>query len=375
MNPETPERPDDASLRREQATRREFLTGEAVRKQAASTAEATARAIAGATGGRGHLVGLSTRAMACDFAVFLPAGPAAPLDAASEALQLIHELEDVMSIYREHSELSRINRSAAESPVTASPWLFSVLERACELSRQTKRAFDPTAGPLTRLWRTCRREGRLPTDEELSDALDRTGVEHVELDEAARTVFFRRKGIGFDLGGIGKGAALDRVAELLQARGCEDWFVHGGHSSILARGVQGQTDGWPVGLRNPLRPDERLATLLLQDRALGTSGAGTQFFRIAGKRYGHIIDPRTGWPVEHLLSVSVLAPSAADADALATAFYVLGVEKSLEYCHNHPRIGAIFIPPPRHGARLAPVVHNIPSDCLTWHQDVLPAGA
>ncbi len=110
--------------------------------------------------------------------------------------------------------------------------------------------------------------------------------------------------------------------------------------------------GWRVGVRNPLRPDRRLGHLLLQDRALATSGSGTQFFIHAGRRFGHILDPRTGWPAEGVLSVSALAPSAAAADALATAFYVLGADQAQAYCERHADVGFVMILPGPHTGSL-----------------------
>jgi thiamine biosynthesis lipoprotein len=172
-----------------------------------------------------------------------------------------------------------------------------------------------------------------------------------------------REGIEFNLGAIGKGYAVDQACETLLSHGVTDYLVHGGRSSIRASGCHGELDGWPIGLRNPLLPDKPFATLLLKDAAIGTSGTAIQWFRHEGKRYGHILDPRSGWPVESLLSVSVIAPDAALADALSTAFFVLGVEKSLKCCDNIPsRVGAIFFPLPSQGQSLEPILHNVPSE-------------
>jgi thiamine biosynthesis lipoprotein len=119
-----------------------------------------------------------------------------------------------------------------------------------------------------------------------------------------------------------------------------------------------------VGIRNPLFPRRQFATLLLRDAAISTSGSGVQYFRHGGKRYGHILDPRTGWPVEGMLSVTVMAATAAEAEALSTAFFVAGVEKAVEYCHNHEGVGALILPPPRRGRTLEPVVCEIAEDQL-----------
>ncbi|HLQ45044.1 MAG TPA: FAD:protein FMN transferase, partial [Planctomycetaceae bacterium] len=171
------------------------------------------------------------------------------------------------------------------------------------------------------------------------------------------------------LGSIGKGYALDRAAEILNEHALTEWLIQGGHSSVLVRGGHNGLPGWPVGLRNPLLPQRRLGTILLCNQALATSGTAVQHFRFEGKRYGHIIDPRTGWPTDSMLSVTVLAPTAAEADALSTAFFVGGVEIARRYCSNHPSVAALLIPPPSGGQRLEPVNLSIPTECLFWNDE------
>ncbi|MCA9072169.1 MAG: FAD:protein FMN transferase, partial [Planctomycetaceae bacterium] len=167
-----------------------------------------------------------------------------------------------------------------------------------------------------------------------------------------------------NLGGIGKGYALDRAGQFLSESGLDHWLFSGGFSSLLARGQHRQLGGWPVGIRNPLFPDQLMGTILLKNQALSTSGSGVQSFRHDGKRYGHILDPRTGWPSEGMLSVTVLAPTAAEADALSTAFFVLGLEKAKEYCDNHRNVSSLLLPPPHRGRRLTPINCGIPDDVL-----------
>ncbi len=164
-------------------------------------------------------------------------------------------------------------------------------------------------------------------------------MQHVEFDAARNAVHFDRPGIEFNLGSIGKGYALDRAAEVITAAGVTRFLLHGGNSSIVARGQ------WQIGLRHPLKPQQPLGEIKLEDCALGTSGSGTQFFLHDGRRYGHILDPRSGRPAEGMLSVTVAATSGAEADALATAFYVLGVDDAIGYCRNHPGISAVLIAP------------------------------
>jgi len=344
--------------------RREFLTGRALRPEVTQTETSGALT----TPDAGPTVRLATRAMACEFQVMLNPGANSTLQTwqASDALELVHSLEDQMTVYREHSELLDINRNAAQSPIVVEERLFGLLQQACDICTLTSGAYDPTSQPLVSLWRRCREDARVPTDDEVAAALALTGIGHVALDATAGSVRFDRPGVELNLNGIGKGYALDRAAEVLIDKEISEWLLHGGRSSVLARGDHNGLGGWPVGIGNPLFRETRLATLLLKDQAMGTSGSGTQFFRVEGRRFGHILDPRTGWPAEDMLSVTVLAPSAAQADALATAFFVLGVEKAQKCCDTLDGVGAILIPKPQRGRHLRPVVAGIPDEQIFW---------
>ena len=352
------------------SNRRDFLTGRAIAPEFERAQNKLADQIAAAARvppSRGPTLLLRTVAMACDFDVMLnPDGPALQVEAASEALELVHQLEQLLSVYREDAHLATINRTAVDSPVEVDTELYALLRRGEQIRADTLGAFDPAAGALVSLWRRCRHESRIPTSGEIEAARVVTGLDHVGFDDANRTVRFDGCGVEFNLGAIGKGHAVDRAGELLIERGVSNWLVHGGRSSVRAQGTHAGHDGWPVGLRNPLLPDKPFATLLLKDAALSTSGTAVQWFRHDGKRYGHILDPRTGWPVATMLSVSVIAPDAALADALSTAFFVLGVENALRCCDNFPLVGAIFFPPPKQGQRLEPVLHNVAANRLFW---------
>ena len=238
-----------------------------------------------------------------------------------------------------------------------------------EINGATAGGFDATAGPLIRLWRNCREENRIPTEGEIAECLNRTGIDHLIFDEMNHTVSYNSEAVELNLGGIGKGYALDRAGEHLRNEGVENFLFHGGYSSILAAGTHQNLEGWPVGIQNPAFRNSRLATILLKDQALSTSGSSVQFFRHAGHRYGHILDPRTGWPVQNMLSVTVVAPTAALADALSTAFFVSGVENAREYCDNAPDVGALLIPPPERGRKLDIVNCGIPEEMLFFTPD------
>lgn len=306
---------------------------------------------------------LRTSAMGTDFDVLLnPDGPPQQLAAASDALAEVSRLEAQYSVYRDDSELSLLNRDAVRQDIPVEPRLFDLLHRACQISRDTAGAFNPAAGRLIRCWRDARRAEQLPGDEELAAAVAAGNLDAIVWDAERFTIRFETEGPQFDLGGIGKGYAVDEAAELLISQGVENWLVHGGKSSARVRGGHAGHEGWPIALHNPLLPDRPFLTLLLKEGALSTTGTAVQWFRQGGRRYGHVLDPRTGWPVEHVLSVSVIAPDAATADALSTAFFVLGVEKTLSYCDNSENVGVILFPQPQDGRSLEPIIRNIPPD-------------
>ena len=294
--------------------------------------------------------------------------PKSIIEDASAALDLVSELEQQLSVYREDSELTLLNQSAADRPIQADAELFSLLEEAKRISELTDCTFDPTSGPLVRLWRTCREESRIPTQSEIDNCLESVGIDHVRLDTQTLTVQFDRRDIELNLGGIGKGYALDRAAGRLQESGLNEFLLHGGHSSLIARGDHNGSGGWPIGLGNPLFTSKRLGTIVISDCAMATSGSNIQYFRHQGKKYGHILDPRNGWPVETMLSVTVLAPNAALADALSTAFYVMGVEKVSECCDNLEGVSAVLIPTPS-GREIQPIVLGVPDEKLYLDED------
>jgi FAD:protein FMN transferase len=296
------------------------------------------------------LIHVSRRAMACEFEVRFPAERYQQgTESALEALDLVEALEEQISYFRPGSELSRVNLLAAEEPVELGPPLFDLLRLAMTLYEETEGAYDVTSAPLWEAWGFARRSGQIPSPAQLAEARSRVGSHLVELDATRRTVRFRQPGVRINLASIGKGYALDVCAERLLALGLADFLLHGGQSSVLARGNRGKEEPWEIGIRHPRQPGRRLGVVRLHDRALGTSGGQFQSFRHQGHRYGHILDPRSGWPAEAVLATTVLAPSAALADALSTAFYVMGPDRSLDYCRTHPGIGAILISAGSHG--------------------------
>ena len=329
--------------------RRDFLIGRSVVRAIESLAGAAAEREAqeleiAARRATSYLLEVGRRAMACDFQVLLNAGQyTAGTEHALAALDLVEQLEQQLTIFRDTSELSQLNQHASDRPVRVEARLYALLKKAYELYESTGGAFDITAGPLARIWGFVRRQGRMPTEDQIALALEHVGSRHLRFDDQQRTLAFARPGMEINLGAIGKGYALDRCAERLLEAGISDFLLHGGQSSIVARGDVAGGSGWLVGLRDPVRPERRIAEIRLRNRALGTSGTANQFFYHQGRRYGHIVDPRTGRPAQDLLGTTVLAPSGAEADALATALFVMGREAAGAYCQSHPELAGILI--------------------------------
>ena len=285
------------------------------------------------------LLRVHRRIMACRVEVVLPGEASEQLAVAQAALDEADRLEELMTIFRETSELTRINRGARAQPLRTTDELFAVLLQSAEIHHATEGAFDITSTPLSECWGFLRREGRLPCDQAIATARARVGMHFVELEPRDRTVYFRREGVTLNLGSIGKGFALDRMGQFLRQRGVNHALISAGSSSILAIGVTPRP--WDIDLRS-ITSGERLARLRVSDAAVGISGAGEQFFEADGVRYGHVIDPRTGRPASGVLSASVIASSAASADALSTAFLIGGPDLAERYCASHPGVLAII---------------------------------
>jgi thiamine biosynthesis lipoprotein len=280
-------------------------------------------------------------AMACRFEVTLAGEDARHTGAAHAALAEASRLEGAWTVFRETSVVADLNRRAADQPVAVDAELFALLSRCRTLHGDVDGAFDITSTPLSRCWGFLAREGRVPSDDEIAAARARVGMDAVELDATSRTVRFRRPGLSLNLGAIGKGAAVDAIAAELRRAGVRHALVSAGASSIVAVGGRGR--GWTVDVGSR-SPRARIARVWLRNVSLSTSGTGEQFIDAGGRRYGHLIDPRTGHPATGLRSVTVITGDGATADALSTAFFVGGADLARRYCHAHPGVLALVTP-------------------------------
>jgi thiamine biosynthesis lipoprotein len=268
---------------------------------------------------------------------------------AGEALDEIDRVDRLMSNYRRDSPLSRLNRQAACGPVRVEPELLEFLDVCLRWSRESEGAFVITVGPLMKAWGFFRDGGRVPADDELRRALDVVGYRHVVLDREAGTVRFDRAGVELDLGGIGKGYAVDRVVELLRRREMTSALVNLGGSSVYGLGAPPGKEAWEIGIQDPTRSGRVALTLPLRDRALSVAGGYERFFEKDGVTYAHIMDPRTGRPVQGVLSVAVLSPSATDGDALDDVLFVAGARAAAAFLKARPPIEALFFLPEAEG--------------------------
>lgn len=262
---------------------------------------------------------------------------------ALEAFAAIDALEQQISTWREDSATSRLNRAAAAGPVKAPSSLMKLLEDAKTLYEDTEGAFDVTVGPLIEIWGNYAKQPRDPSPEELAAALEKTGLDKVQLSVMAGTVRFAHEGMRLDFGGIGKGLALDRAAGVLRARGITSALLHGGASSIVALGAPPGKEAWTIHL-GPF--DDRypqVENVAIRDESLSSSSAYARPLEGREGKRSHIFDPRTGHPVEGLLGSTAIAPLGVTSDALSTAFYVMGRGKVEAYCRAHPEVRAILV--------------------------------
>ena len=271
-------------------------------------------------------------------------GPGLKL-AINAALDEVDRLDRLLSHYRSDSPLTHLNRTGWPGPVVPDPELFSFLVRCIDYSRDSDGAFDLTVGPLMRAWGFFRGDGKYPTDAQLLDALAPVGYRHVRLDHAAGSVSFDRSGVELDPGGVAKGYAVDRAAMILRRAGVRAALISAGGSSIFAIGHPPHAAAWSIPIQDPLDSERSALTVSLRDQALSVSGSAEKYFEYEGRRYSHIMDPRTGRPVEDVLSVALITESGIDGDALDNALFVLGPAGSRTLIGKYRVREALFFVP------------------------------
>ena len=257
----------------------------------------------------------------------------------------ISRIENIFSEHREASDISRVNRMAGTAPVRVSSEVFDLIRQAVGLASRTEGAFDPTWSALAadpEGWRIDPENPRVPSPEVIERLLALVDYRKVELNQEQLEVFLPEKGMALGLGGIAKGYAVDRAVEVLMGRGAVCGIVNAG-GDLRAFGRPPGRKFWRIGVRDPFHPGEVIARLEIEEGAVTTSGNYERMVEVGGVRYHHIFDPRSGMPVRGLAGVTVAAPDALTADALATAVFVLGWDKGRELVEAYPRAEAVLV--------------------------------
>jgi thiamine biosynthesis lipoprotein len=259
--------------------------------------------------------------------------------AVNTAFEEMQRLDGMLSNYRAQSEWSQMNRAAAERPFQVSKELFDLLSACVRYSEATEGTFDISVGPLMKIWGFYKGTGRFPHRAEIKGAMARVGYKLIELDRQARTVHFRRAGVELDPGGIGKGYAADRMAAILRQEGIESGLITSGSSTIYAIGAPpSEPKGWRIAIRHPKNASKTVEEVFLKNESMSTSGSYEKFFRAGGRIYSHIMDPRTGFPAEGMLSVSVITPSALDGEAWTKPYFINGRRWAAKHKLNGSRV-------------------------------------
>ncbi len=284
--------------------------------------------------------------MACAYTIVVYGDDRTPFkQIVNAAFDEVDRIDRLMSHYKPDSPVSRVNREAHKMPVKVDAELFDFIAECLRYSRESDGAFDITVGPLMKTWGFFRGEGRMPSDAELNEARSKIGYQHVSLNPKEQTIFFDRAGVELDLGGIAKGYAVDRAVAALKQHGVASALVSAGGSTIHALGSPPDSLGWEVKIQDPLDQRKSAATVSLKDQSLSVSGSDEKFFELNGARYSHVMDPRTGRPVQGVLSVAVIAGNGTVGDALDNVFYVFGVERGRESLKKFPASEVIFFLP------------------------------
>jgi thiamine biosynthesis lipoprotein len=237
----------------------------------------------------------------------------------------VRRLDQMLSNYRSESELSRLNRSAGAGPVKVSKELFDLLSACVRYSEASEGAFDISVGPLMKVWGFYKGSGHFPHRAEIRGAMANVGYKNIMLDAGQQTVQYRRSGVELDPGGIGKGYAVDRMVAILRDNGIRSGLITAGSSSIYGIGAPPtESKGWRIAIKHPKEPSQSVAEVFLKDMSMSTSGNYEKFFRVAGKVYSHIMDPRTGYPAPGMLQVSVVTPKTLDSEAWTKPYFING---------------------------------------------------
>lgn len=257
-------------------------------------------------------------------------------------LEEVKRIENLISDWIPTTQISNVNQNAGVNPVKVNQEVFDLVERAIKISKLTSGAFDISYASMDKIWKFDGTMTAMPTPEAVKKSVALVGYQNIHLNPKDTTIFLQNKGMKLGLGGIGQGYIADKIKSLLQQKGCKSGIVNVS-GDVFAWGKQIDGSNWKVAIVNPMNKNKVFATFPLENSAVETSGNYEKYVTFNGKRYSHIIDPRTGYPVSGVVSVSVFAKSTELADALATGIFVLGVEVGLDLVNQLEGIECIII--------------------------------
>ena len=258
------------------------------------------------------------------------------------AITEVRRIENLISDWIPTSQISKVNHNAGISPIKVDKEVYDLVDRATKISKLTSGAFDISYASMDRIWKFDGSMKEMPTPEEIRKSVEKVGYQNIILNPKDTTIFLKNKGMKLGLGGIGQGYIADKIKVLLQEKGCNSGLVNVS-GDINTWGKQPNGNLWTVGIVNPMNKNKVFATFPLDDSAVETSGSYEKYVTFNGKRYSHIIDPRTGYPATGIISVSVFAKQTELADALATGIFVMGVEVGLDLVNQLKGIGCIIV--------------------------------
>ena len=258
------------------------------------------------------------------------------------AVEEISRIEKLISSWDDNSQTSEINRNAGTKPVKVDKELFDLIERAIGISKLTDGAFDISYASMDRIWKFDGSMTKMPSKEEITASVEKVGYKNIVLDKKNNTVFLKLEGMKIGFGAIGKGYAADNAKDLLILKGVTSGIINAS-GDMNTWGKQPNGNEWKVAITNPMDKNKVFALLPITNGAVVTSGNYEKYVNFNGKRYTHIIDPRTGYPSTGIVSVTVFAPKAELADALATSVFVMGKEAGLDRINQLPKIECIII--------------------------------
>jgi len=255
-----------------------------------------------------------------------------------EAFEALKKVDLLMSTYKEDSEISILNR---EGKAQVSEETLEVIEDAIKFSNLTDGAFDITCRPLINLWKKAKKEEKVATEEEIEEAISLVGYQRIILE--GNQIRLEKKGMQIDLGGIAKGYAVDKAIEALKKNGIKRALVNAG-GDLYALGIDRQREKWQIGVQDPREEDKIIDIIKVKDKAVATSGDYRRYFTLEGKRFSHIVNPKTGLTVQDVpMSVTIIGPDATTTDALSTGVFVLGPEEGMKLIESLPEVEGMII--------------------------------